>query len=277
MADGASTSHEGAPRPLPRLIGVVHLPPLPGSPRSTLRLSQIIAAAETDARALELAGFQGVIVENYGDAPFARGRVGEETVSAMTACALAVREAAPTLALGVNVLRNDAIAALAVALASEASMVRINVHIGARVTDQGIIEGAAHETLRHRKCLGLEGSVRLLCDVAVKHSAPLAPRPLEEETRELVERGLADAVLVTGSGTGARVDDDELAVVCRATEAPIYVASGAEPGNLPALTKAHGVIVGTALRATRRAGMPIDRETARAFAAAFFEVWGPAA
>ncbi len=253
---------------LPRLLGVIHLRPLPGSPRYAGELSAVAAAAARDAQALEAAGFDGVIVENYGDTPFEPGAVDPITIASMTRCALAVRVAAPTLALGINVLRNDAQAALAVAVAAEASFVRINVHSGARVTDQGLVEGRAHATLRRRRALGAD-AIRLFCDVDVKHSAPLAPRPIEEEAHELVERGGADAVLVTGSGTGRGVEGAELERVCRSVRAPVYVASGATVDSLPALREAHGIIVGSCLRSDGRAGGPIDPSLAVRFARAF--------
>ncbi|HVY45755.1 MAG TPA: BtpA/SgcQ family protein, partial [Minicystis sp.] len=241
---------------VPRLVGVVHLAPLPGSPRFAGDLAAVVDAAARDAAELAAAGFDAVVVENFGDAPFVPGRVDAVTVAAMTACARAVRAAAPALALGVNVLRNDADAALAVAVASDAAFVRVNVHTGARVTDQGLVQGRAHETLRRRRELGAE-RVLLFCDVDVKHAAPLAPRPIGEEAVELVERGLADAVLVTGAGTGQPVATADLDAVLDAVREPVLVASGATEATLPAFARAHGVIVGSSLRGHGRAGLPI--------------------
>lgn len=260
---------------LPHLIGVIHLQALPGSARYAGSLARILDAASRDTEALVSAGFDGILVENFGDAPFTRGSVGPETVAAMTTAVRRVRGIAPTIPVGVNVLRNDARAALAVAMATEATMVRINVHMGARVTDQGIIEGEAHETLRYRRAIGAD-SVRLLCDVAVKHSAPVAARPIAEEAKELVSRGLADAVLVTGSGTGSAVDARELSQVLGAVAdsdaggAPVFIASGATFDNLLKYREAYGAIVGSALRVSGCAGDPIDAKLARAFATA----WG---
>lgn len=255
--------------PVPRLVGVIHLPALPGSPRHELPVDALAAAAARDAAALAAAGFDAVLVENFGDAPFFPGSVPAVTVAAMTACARAAREAAPGLSLGINVLRNDADAALAVAVACGASFVRINVHVGARVTDQGIVEGRAHATLRTRAALRAE-HIALLCDVDVKHSAPLGARPLAEETAELVGRGLADAVLVTGTGTGHPVDAEQLAAVVRAAApAPVLVASGVTPESVDLVADAHGVVVGSCLRADGRAGGPVDIARATRFAAAF--------
>jgi len=179
-----------------------------------------------------------------------------------------VRAAAPALALGINVLRNDAEAALAIAIASAADMVRVNVHTGARVTDQGLVEGRAHVTLRQRRALGAE-RIALLCDVDVKHSAALAARPIGEEAHDLAERGLADAVLVTGSGTGRGADERDLATVLAAVRAPVLVASGVTEYTLANVRAAHGVIVGSCLRASGLAGDPIDVAIARRFAAAY--------
>lgn len=258
------------PRRFPCLIGVIHLRPLPASPRFEGDFSQVVDAAAHDARLLAEAGFDGIVIENFGDAPFLPGRVSPVTVAAMTTAALAVRGAAPGVELGINVLRNDAEAALGVAIATGAAFIRVNVHTGARVTDQGLIEGRAHETLRARRALGAE-QVLLFCDVDVKHSAPLAARPIAEEAYDLKNRGLADAVLVTGSGTGRGVALADLDAVIDALgpDAHVLVASGVTLETLPGLRRAHGIIVGSCLRRSGRAGDPVDGAVARELAEAF--------
>ncbi len=253
---------------LPALIGVVHLRALPASPAYDGDVSSVAAACARDAQVLADAGFDGVVVENYGDAPFEPGTVSPVTVAAMTRCALAARVAAPSLSLGINVLRNDALAALGIAVSVGASFVRVNVHVGARLTDQGLIEGKAHLTLRERRALGAT-EIQLFCDVDVKHSAPLAARPLREEAQDLVHRGGADAVLVTGSGTGRGVALRDLDEVLGAIDVPVLVASGVTESTLGAIKRAHGVIVGSCLRADGRAGGRIDPGLARRFAEAF--------
>ncbi len=257
-----------------QLVGVVHLPALPGSPRAASPIGEIAAGAARDARALAAAGFDRVMIENFGDAPFFAASVPPVTVSAMTACALAVRQACPDLPLGINVLRNDAEAALAIAAMVGATCIRVNVHTAARVTDQGLVEGRAAETLRARRALGAEG-VQIWADVDVKHSAPLAVRDVGHEADDLVVRGLADAVLVTGEGTGHGVDLDKLrrvkqVLAGKARGVPVLVASGATVDSLPVLAGlCDGVIVGSTLRAGGIAGGPIDATRAERFAAAF--------
>jgi len=252
------------------LVGVIHLPALPGSPRSTLTAEACASSAAEDARVLLEAGYDAIVVENFGDTPFFAAKVPPVTVAAMTACAVAVRAVAPGVALGINVLRNDTEAALSIAVCTGASFVRINVHTGARVTDQGVVQGDAATTLRLRRALGAE-KVAVWADVDVKHSAPLgAARPLVQEVEDLTKRGMAEVVLVTGEGTGKGVDLEKLAAVKRASNKPVLVASGATLTTLAALA-AHsdGVVVGSALREGGVPGGSIDAALARQFAAAF--------
>ena len=91
----------------------------------------------------------------------------------MTVCCLRVREACDC-ALGVNVLRNDVAAALGIALACEAAFVRVNVDVGAMLTDQGLIRGARGRDTALAATLGAE-QVRIFADVLVKHAVPLGP------------------------------------------------------------------------------------------------------
>lgn len=261
----------------PRLVGVIHLPPLPSSPRSELSLDSIEALCADDARALAQAGFDAIIVENFGDAPFFATRVPEMTVAAMTRLARRVVSEAPDCRVGVNVLRNDAHAAIAVALASGASFVRINVHVRARVTDQGIIEGEAATTLRTRRAWGAE-HVDIWADVGVKHSSPLGAQDLESEAAEAAERGLADALLITGTGTGHEASPaDAERVRAGASGARLLVASGVRLENVASWARAvDGIVVGSALRRDGRAGGPIDPSRAAALADAYRRASGVA-
>src|SRR5688500_2043902 len=96
----------------PLLIGVVHLWPTPGAPRFSGDMEAVLERAAADARSLADGGCDALIVENFGDVPFFRGAVPPETTAAMALAIAAVRRSAPKLVLGVNVLRNDARAAL---------------------------------------------------------------------------------------------------------------------------------------------------------------------
>lgn len=240
---------------------MVHLLPLPGSVRSSPGLTEVCARAEADARALAEGGADAVIVENLGDAPFTAGAVPPFTVAAMTRIALRVRDAAPDLHLGINVLRNDARAALGVAAATGAAFIRVNVHTGVMVTDQGLIQGDAQGTLLERNRLGAR--VGLAADVLVKHASPLGEVRLEDVARDTFHRGMADVLIVTGSGTGRPTDPGEVARVRQAVpEATVWVGSGTTPENVRAFG-ADGYIVGTWLHRDGDLSQPVDPDRVR--------------
>ncbi len=180
-----------------------------------------------------------------------------------------VRLAVPSLAIGVNCLRNDARTALGVAAVAGASFVRINVHTGAMVTDQGVIEGDAATTLRERERLCPD--VELLCDVHVKHAAPLAPRPIEVSAEETWGRGRDDALILSGSATGAPVDAEELRRVReRVPGARLLIGSGLTESNAPKLLPlVSGAIVGTWLKEEGRLERPVDPARVRRLRASF--------
>lgn len=255
--------------PVP-VIGMVHCRPLPGSPAWAGDMGAVVAAAVADARALAAGGVGALMVENYHDIPFFAETVPPETVAALTRVAGALRGTFPDLPLGVNVLRNDAPAALAVAAAVDAAFVRVNVHVGAALTDQGVITGRAADTLRRRRALAPD--VGVLADLRVKHAAPLAPRPLADEARDLRLRGKADALIVSGSATGSPADPDELAAARDAVpDAPLLVGSGLDLENLVRYASlCDGCIVGSSLQVPGPDGYPrVDPDRTSAFTAAF--------
>ena len=256
----------------PPLWGVIHLLPLPGSPGYGGDPDAPLRRALLDAGHLENAGFGGLLVENFGDLPFHGETVPPETVAAMARIVAAVRERHPQCRVGVNCLRNDASAALAIAATCGADAIRVNVHTGAALTDQGLLEGRAARTLRARRALGAE-QVRIMADVLVKHAAPLAPRPVEVEASDLRQRGQADALLITGSGTGRAADLEQVtAVRTGAPGAPVLVASGVTPETAAAwAATVDGAIVGSCLMHGGRAGAGVDPDRARALVLAWEE------
>jgi len=241
-----------------RLIGMVHLPPLPGSPRWDGSMERAIAVALADARALVDNGMDALIVENYGDAPFTRGRVGASTVAAMAVIAHEIRRALPDAPLGVNVLKSDARSALAVATAVGARFIRVNVLAGAVVADQGIVQTDAHDLLRDRRLLGVD--VAIFADVQGKHAMPLAPVELEQQARDLAARALADGLVVSGRATGdATPIEDVKRVRSAVPDVPILVGSGVTPETAPELLSlADALIVGTSLKRDGDVSAPVD-------------------
>lgn len=243
------------------VIGMVHAAALPGSPRFDGDWNAVLNRAITDAAALTEGGCDGIMIENYGDPPFYPQRVPAITIAALTRLAAEVRRVT-SLPIGINMLRNDGQSALAVAVAVGAQFIRVNVLCGARVTDQGIVTGIAHDLLRERRAFSAE-QIRILADVDVKHSAPLGVRSLVDETRDLVERGGADAVIVSGSATGQPTSLTELQTVQSAAgNTPVFIGSGANLETVAALKPCcHGFIVGTHFK---RDGI-VDAARVRAF------------
>lgn len=249
------------------LIAMVHLGALPGAPRFGGDFDRVLAAAVSDARVLAQAGFDALLVENYGDTPFHADDVPKVTVAAM---ARAVSEVirAVDLPVGVNVLRNDAPAALAVASATGAAFIRVNVLTWSMHTDQGPITGRAAELTRLRSALGPR--IGILADVFVKHAVPPPGLSLEQAAADTWERGGADGLIVTGPSTGREASLDDLRRVKEAAPgAPVYAGSGVAVASVAAvLGVADGVIVGTALKRDGIAAAPVEPGRARAFVAA---------
>lgn len=243
-----------------QVVGMVHVKALPGAPGFCGSFDVVVASAVQDAKAIAAGGADAVMVENFFDTPFPRDASSPVTVSHLTAVAIAVA-AEVSLPLGINVLRNDAIGALAVAQACGAKFIRVNILAGGRVTDQGLIHGEAYALLRERQRCGAE-HVGIAADVDVKHSAAISVRPLQEEAVELVERSGADALIVSGAATGIATNVEDLRQVRQACpDAYLLVGSGVDHTNIQQLSKlCDAVIVGSSIKTSDRVDSPVDTD-----------------
>src|SRR5262245_41286370 len=241
------------------VIGMVHLVPLPGGLRWAGAMRDVIAAALADARALIDGGVDALLVENFGDAPFTAGRVEPATVAAMSVVAAEIRREFPRTRLGLNVLKNDARAALGVAATVNAEFIHVNVHAGAVLADQGVVQSDAYGTLRDHRLLGVD--VAILADVGGKHAVPLAPVETEQVTRDLMHRGLANALVVSGAATGQTTPLGEVKHV-RSTvpDVPLLISSGVTTETAAELLSvADKLIVGTSVKRDSDVRQPVDR------------------
>lgn len=244
--------------PAAAVIGMVHLKPLPGSPRFAGDMAEVVRFALADAEALVAGGIDAILVENFHDSPFHPEQVEPVTIAAMSRIVSQIVNsiAEPAgIPVGVNVLRNDAAAALSIAAACGADFIRVNVHTGAMLTDQGVINGQAADTLRLRESLGKgvnsEKPIAILADVGVKHATPMERGWLiEREASDCWNRGGADALIVSGDGTGRETSLEDLAKVRMAVpNATILAGSGITSENISkTLELADGAIVGTGLK-----------------------------
>jgi len=229
------------------IIGVVHLLPLPTSARWGGSLKAVIERAEQEATALAAGGIDGIIVENFFDAPFTKDQVNPAVISAMTLIVDRLMNLV-VVPVGINLLRNDAKGALAIASCVNAQFIRVNVLNGIMATDQGLIEGNAHEILRFRRELGSD--IAIFADVLVKHARPLGTPNLTTAVQDTIERSLADAVILSGWATGSppTLEDLELATAA-AKGTPVLIGSGANWDNIGQLMQAaDGAIVASSLK-----------------------------
>lgn len=256
------------------IIGVVHLLPLPTSPRWGGNLKAVIQRAEQEAAALASGGVDGIIVENFFDAPFTKNQVDPAVVSAMTVVVQRIKNLV-TLPIGLNVLRNDGKSAMAIAYATQAQFIRVNVLTGVMATDQGLIEGEAHQLLRYRRELGCD--VKILADVLVKHARPLGSPNLTVAVQDTIQRGLADGVILSGWATGSPPNQEDLELARGAANGtPVFIGSGANWENIATLMQAaNGVIVSSSLKRHGRIEQPIDPTRVSQFVEAAHSLWHP--
>lgn len=232
------------------LVGMVHVRALPGSPKGRLSVNAIVEIAAREAAVLARAGFDAIIVENMHDAPYVHQQHGPETTAVMTLAAKAVREAAPGLALGVQVLSGGNREALAIGLGVGAGFIRCENFVFSHVADEGLLERAeAGGLLRYRKSIGAE-RVLVFADVKKKHASHAITADVSlEECVEAAEFFGADGVIVTGTATGKPVAIEDVAAARRATRLPVLVGSGVTPETVGVLFEhADALIVGSFIK-----------------------------
>jgi len=244
-----------SPKPV---IAMIHVGALPGTPASRASVREIETQAVADACMYRDAGVHGIGIENMHDVPYLRGSVGPEIVAAMTIIARAVKEASG-LPCGIQILAGANHEALAVAHAASLDFVRVEGFAFAHVADEGIIESSAASLLRYRRAIGAE-RVHVWADVKKKHAAHAITADVSVgETAAAAEFMRADAVIVTGTVTGAQADESDIADVRARCRLPLYLGSGLTVDNLPRFYPlADGFIVGTFFKKDGRWTEPVD-------------------
>ena len=243
------------------VYGVVHLKSLPGSPGNYLTLDEIIELAQEDVNSLVFGGVDGLIIENFGDVPFTKDNVSKRTIASFTKVVENI-EYDRKIQVGINVLRNDGIAALSIAEATNADFVRINVLNNVMMyTDQGIIEGKAHEIAEFKNTLNKE--IDIYADVFVKHAVPPEGSKIENHTEELIERAGADVVIVTGDGTGHQIDIEDLSKVRDIVpQGRLAIGSGVNEENIEDYVGlADILIVGTSFKVDHDVSKRVDQRS----------------
>ncbi|MEM0441085.1 MAG: BtpA/SgcQ family protein [Candidatus Caldarchaeum sp.] len=235
------------PKPI---IAMIHLPPLPGSPRyAGAAMEDIIEYALRDAELLKAGEVDGLQVENIGDYPYLKpDEIGHETTAFLAVVAREIRKATG-MPVGICCLANGVIQAMAACVASGARWVRAAEWANAYIADEGFVEAIAHKALRYRANLRAY-DVKVFADVHVKHGSHfiISDRPFEEQVAD-VEFFDADAIIVSGTRTGAETPLERVVKAKQATSLPVLIGSGLNATNAETLLKvADGAIVGSYMR-----------------------------
>jgi len=245
------------------LVGMIHLPPLPGATNYMGQpFDQIVEQAMHDARALHTAGFRAGIIQNTHDLPFT-ATAPPETIAFLSVVGWEIRREL-NWPIGVNILKNDAPGALAVAAAVDAEFVRLKVYVGAVVGAEGVLAPAAADALRTRQRIG--SRTEIWADLFDRTSVPLVPQPLEQIAEWATKFGGASVVIVTGDSWASTLS------MVRTTrsvlpDTPIAIGGGVTLANVrEALDVADVAIVGSALEERPFTG-PVSAAKARALVA----------
>jgi membrane complex biogenesis BtpA family protein len=230
------------------VIGVIHVGALPGTPRSSQSVAELVRIARDEARVYREGGVDGVIIENMHDVPYLKGAVGPEIVAAMTAIGLEVKSECGLL-VGIQILAGANLEAMAVAHAAGLDFIRAEGYAYAHVADEGIIEASAAKLLRYRKMIGAE-RVQVWTDVKKKHSAHAITADVSlGQTAETVEFMGADCVIVTGSVTGEAPKVADVKEAKSHCHLPVFLGSGISEANIKEFyNEADGFIIGSAFK-----------------------------
>jgi membrane complex biogenesis BtpA family protein len=230
------------------VIGVIHVGALPGTPRSSQSVADLVRIARDEARVYGEGGVDGVIIENMHDVPYLKGAVGPEIVAAMTAIGLEVKSECG-LPVGIQILAGANLEAMAVAHTAGLDFIRAEGYAYAHVADEGIIEASAAKLLRYRKMIGAE-RVQVWTDVKKKHSAHAITADVSlGQTAETVEFMGADCVIVTGSVTGEAPKVADVKEAKSHCHLPVFLGSGISEANIKEFyNEADGFIIGSAFK-----------------------------
>jgi membrane complex biogenesis BtpA family protein len=250
------------------IIGMIHLPALPGSPKHSLEFDEISSHALNDLNYLIESGVDGVLVENFHDYPFPKSEIPLPTLIPFTLLVQKIVQQS-SVPVGVNLLRNACEQALTVASFTGADFIRCNFFTGVYISDQGLIEGCAASLKRYQKRLqGIKtiSDPKIFADIHCKHAAPLSSRSLDLEVQDAFERGMADGIIITGERTGLPTKIKDLQLLQSKGLAPIIIGSGLTSKNVDQLLPlAHGAIVGSSFKKDGLLSNPIDSKKVKQF------------
>lgn len=250
------------------LIGVIHLPPLPGAAGWDGNLNRIVEQSLAEAQLYVETGFDAIIVENTHDTPYLKGQVGAETTASMTVVCQRLRQEFK-VPLGVQVLAGANIEALAIAAACDLEFIRVEGFVFAHIGDEGLHDACAGKLIRHRYNIKAD-KVKIFADIKKKHSSNAITSDISiAETANMAEYFKADGVIVTGMRTGVEADLNEVRSVKEATALPVLIGSGVTWDNLASYAEcSDALIIGSSVKVDGQWQNELDRDRCKRIVAA---------
>ncbi|MEL6593513.1 MAG: BtpA/SgcQ family protein [Bacteroidota bacterium] len=242
------------------IIGMIHVPSLPGTPHYNGKFEEIVTQVAAEAQIYQKAGIDAIAIENMHDVPYLRREVGPEIVASMTRLGRVVKENAD-LPCGIQILAGANRAALAAAQAAKLDFVRAEGFVFAHTADEGLMQSDAGELLRYRKQIGAE-HIALYTDIKKKHSSHALTADVSlAETAKAAEFFLSDGVIVTGASTGETASLADLEAVGQAVDIPVLVGSGVNLDNIDQyLPLCDGLIIGSWFKKDGHWRSPLDED-----------------
>ncbi len=228
-----------------KIIGMIHIDALPGTPKFSGDLKSVMKKALKEAKIYAECGIDSIMIENMHDVPYLKREVGHEISTAMAILAYEIKRATD-LPVGIQILAGANKAALAAANSAGADYIRAEGFVFGHLADEGFIESDAGKLLRYRRQIGAE-KIKIFTDIKKKHSSHSVTSDVSiTETAHAAEFFLSDALIVTGTATGEEADEEEISAVKKAVNLPVLVGSGITDKNADKFYElADGLIIGS--------------------------------
>ena len=245
-------------------IGMVHTLPLPGSFHGGYTLEEVIERAVSDAKTLEQAGFDALIVENVSDGPFLPEGISTRQLVSLALTTWKVREAVD-IAVGIDVCGRQSAGIEIASLLKGVDFIRFSSLVDVRIGADGISEPNGAQAVWLRKLIGAE-QVKILADIQVKHTFALQETiAIEDSARWAMATG-CDALIVTGLSTGLETSAETMERVKRVSDLPVVAGSGVSVKNVrEQYSVCDGAIIGSSLKKAGDLLNPIDPKLAADF------------
>ncbi len=247
------------------VVGMIHIDPLPGTPKFKGSVKTIINKAVEEALLYKNAGLDALMIENMHDVPYLNRSAGPEIISLMAIILYEIKNKT-NLACGIQILAGCNKEALASAHSASADFIRAEGFVFAHIADEGFFNSDAGELLRYRKLIGAE-NILVLTDIKKKHSSHAITNDTDiVETAKAAQFFLSDGVIITGSSTGKEPLLEEIKMVKQNVNIPVLAGSGITIDNVNSYIEyCDALIVGSYFKQEGKWFNPIDLTKVKEF------------